>query len=182
MPSRSILMIEHLMIDKIISLIDKTTYYIKFNNNIDPIYLDIIVDFIQAYADKTHHGKEEEILFKILDEKKLYDYDKKLMNELMEDHVSSRVMINELSEANRLYRNGDETALIIVDEILRVWRDFYPKHINKENELFFPASMKYLSEIEDRKLVDAFHEFDKNIIHEKYVSVIDVCEKQLSIT
>ena len=33
---------------------------------VDPVFIDTAVDFIHTYADRCHHGKEEDILFKAL--------------------------------------------------------------------------------------------------------------------
>ncbi|WP_045222011.1 hemerythrin domain-containing protein [Desulfonatronum thioautotrophicum] len=182
MQSRAILMIEHRLIERMVDLVEKTIYYIKNEYNIDPIFIGIIIDFIQTYADQTHHGKEEDILFKVLKDKEMSRDDKELMNELIEEHVFGRKIIHDLSEANRIYRNGERSALNDILKNLDILKNFYPKHIEKEDEKFFPNSMKYLSDKEDQKLLDNYYEFDKNMIHEKYITVIDACEKQLSFT
>lgn len=182
MQSRAILMMEHRMIERMIYLIDRILYYIQNEKNIDPLLIEITLGFIQEYADKDHHGKEEDILFKVLKEKSLSDEDRKLMNELIEDHVYSRKMTHKLSEANILYQKGDDSALHDLEVFLGVLKDLYPKHIKKEDEIFFPASMKYFSEKEDKKMLDDYYKFDKDMVHEKYISVIDACSKQLSFT
>ena len=33
---------------------------------VDPVFIDTAVDFIRTYADRCHHGKEEDLLFKAL--------------------------------------------------------------------------------------------------------------------
>jgi len=180
MQSRAILMIEHRLIERMINLIDKTLYYVKNEYKIDPIFIGIIIDFIQTYADKAHHGKEEDILFKILQDKDMSEEHKKLIDELIEEHVFGRKIVHELSEANRIYRKGNRSALKGIIENLDILKDFYPKHIEKEDEMFFPESMQYLSDKEDQKLLDEYYRFDKNMIHEKYATVIDACEKQLT--
>ncbi|MFH1672890.1 MAG: hypothetical protein ABIF87_05645 [Pseudomonadota bacterium] len=56
--------------------------------------------------------------------------------------------------------------------------DFYPKHIEKEDKAFFPAVRRYFSEQEDQGMLDEFWEFDRKMIHEKYISVVEAFEKQ----
>ena len=34
---------------------------------VDPVFIDNAVDFFRTYADRTHHGKEEDILFRDLE-------------------------------------------------------------------------------------------------------------------
>jgi hemerythrin-like domain-containing protein len=181
MQSRAILMIEHRLIERVLALMDTTLSHIESERKIDPLFIDIIADFIQNYADKNHHGKEEDILFQFLKEKEMTAEDNLLMNELMEEHVHGREATHNLSDSCRSYRSGDVSALNNIVDNLRILNKLYPEHINKEDNIFFPATMKYLSEKDDYHLLTRYYEFDKKMIHEKYVSVIDACERQLSL-
>jgi Uncharacterized conserved protein len=55
-------MIEHRLIMRMISLIDKEVKKIDKFNMVDQSFIDIVVDFIKTFADRTHHGKEEDLL------------------------------------------------------------------------------------------------------------------------
>ena len=50
--------------------------------------------------------------------------------------------------------------------------EFYPRHIMKENRIFFPDTEQYFSDSELNKMPDEFWEFDRNMIHEKYKLVV----------
>lgn len=65
------LMIEHRVIEKMIALIDAAVPIVERAGTIDGILIDTLADFIRTYADRCHHGKEEEILFRALERKKL---------------------------------------------------------------------------------------------------------------
>jgi hemerythrin-like domain-containing protein len=43
---------------------------IKNENRVKLLFIDTAVDFIRTYADRCHHGKEEDILFRNLAKKK----------------------------------------------------------------------------------------------------------------
>ena len=60
------LMIEHRLIEKMIVVIRKEIDRYESEGNINPEFIDAAVDFIHVYADKCHHGKEEDILFRDL--------------------------------------------------------------------------------------------------------------------
>jgi len=60
------LMIEHRLIEKMIKVIQKEVETWKREDRINPEFVDAAVDFIRVYADKCHHGKEEDILFREL--------------------------------------------------------------------------------------------------------------------
>ena len=81
--------------------------------------MDIAVDFIRVYADRTHHGKEEAILFRELKNKPLSTEDRRVMNELIEEHVFGRQTTKTLVDANIRYRNGDKTALADISDTLQ---------------------------------------------------------------
>jgi len=42
--------------------------------------------------------------------------------------------------------------------------EFYPKHIEKEDKIFFPASKSYFTDEEDQSMLSEFWEFDREMI------------------
>jgi len=176
MQARGPLMIEHRLIERMLSVIKDELAEIKSKNKVDPVFVDIAVDFIRVYADRTHHGKEEDILFRELTNKSLSTKDRQAMNELIEDHVFGRQTTKALVDANSRYRHGDEAALTDIAEKLQILVEFYPKHIEKEDKVFFPASRAYFTDEEDQAMLAEFWEFDRKVIHEKYKSVVQDLE------
>ena len=173
MQARGPLMIEHRLIERMISLIKNTLLQIEVNQKVDPVFVDIAVDFIRIYADRTHHGKEEDILFRELNNKPMNEKDREIMKELIEEHVFGRQTTKALVDANTRYRNGDESALTEIAAKLQTLTEFYPKHIDKEDKLFFPASRAYFTDEEDQAMLAEFWEFDRRMIHEKYKLVVE---------
>lgn len=172
MQARGPLMIEHRLIERMLALIQERLALAVKAREIDPLFVDTAVDFIRTYADRTHHGKEEDILFRQLEKKGLSEADRRVMNELIEEHAFGRVTTKALVEANTRYRNGDSAALGDIASCLHTLVDFYPRHIEKEDKVFFPASRAYFSEAEDQAMLAEFWEFDRKMIHEKYTSVV----------
>ena len=128
------------------------------------------------YADRTHHGKEEDILFRDLSKRPLSAEDQRVMNELIQEHVFGRQTTRKLVEANARYRRGNEAALGEIADRLRTLVKFYPKHIEKEDKIFFPAARAYFTEEEDQAMLEEFWEFDRKMIHEKYKLVVEGLE------
>jgi len=178
MQARGPLMIEHRLIERMLAKIKDMLKRVEQTGEIDPLFVDIAVDFIRTYADRTHHGKEEDILFRDLNKKELSTVDRGIMNELIEEHVFGRKTTKALVEANSRYRNGDSAALSDVAGCLKTLVDFYPRHIEKEDKVFFPASRAYFSEAEDQRMLAEFMDFDQKMIHEKYRSVVDDLENE----
>lgn len=177
MQTRGPLMIEHRLIEKMLKIVQRTLENVTQTKSIDPYFVDKAVDFIRVYADRTHHGKEEDILFTNLRKKNLSREDLLLMKELIEDHVFCRNVTKTLIESNEQYRNGKEESLVQVISCLKTLVDFYPIHIKKEDDVFFPATHNYLSDEEDQAMLAEFWDFDKKMIHEKYESVVNDSER-----
>jgi len=176
MQARGPLMIEHRLIERMLLVVKRALAKIESKHEVDPFFVDIAVDFIRIYADRTHHGKEEDILFRELNNKPLNEKDRKIMKELIEEHLFGRQTTKALVEANNRYRNGDDTALTEVAAKLQTLTEFYPKHIEKEDKVFFPASRAYFTDEEDQAMLSEFWEFDRKMIHEKYKSVVEGLE------
>jgi len=169
-------MIEHRLIERMLVQIRKALSGIKTNNAVDPLFVDTAVDFIRTYADRTHHGKEEDILFRELETRNLADVDRRVMNELVAEHLFGRKITKELVEANTRYRSGDPAALAVIAAKLETLADFYPRHIAKEDKVFFPAARAYFTEGDDEAMLAKFWEFDRQMIHEKYQAVVGALE------
>jgi len=172
MQARGTLMVEHRLIERMIGLIKAALGQIESAGKVDPVFVDRAVDFVRMYADRTHHGKEEDILFRDLDKKNLSVEDRQVMNQLIEEHVFGRKTTKSLVEANTKYRSGDAAALGDIARSLRTLVEFYPKHIGKEDKVFFPASRTYFTDEEDQAMLAEFWEFDRKMIHEKYKAVV----------
>lgn len=173
MQARGPLMIEHRLIEQMIEVIREALIRMETFQVIDPMFIDTVVDFIRVYADRTHHGKEEEIMFKELAGKGLSAEDRRVMEELISEHAVGRKVTKELVEANLRLASGDPSAVREIMGCLRTLVDFYPKHIAKEDKVFFPNARAYLSEAEDQAMLAAFWEFDRKMIHEKYTLVVN---------
>lgn len=167
------LMIEHRLIERMIGLMREELGRIRDTTRVNSRFIDTAVDFLRTYADRTHHGKEEDILFRELSKKSLTAKHQKIMDELVDEHIIARKTVGRLIEANTKYMQGDNTA---VDEILRLLEklvNFYPEHIRKEDKDFFIPCMDYFSQQEQQDMLNEFWEFDRKMIHEKYKKVIE---------
>jgi hemerythrin-like domain-containing protein len=167
------LMWEHRVIEKMLGVVSREIDKIKATNQADPVFVDTVVDFIRTYADRTHHGKEEDILFRELSKKQMSPELKKIMDELVEEHIFARGKVKSLVEAKELYVNGDTSKVKEIARLLGELASFYPVHIEKEDKQFFYQSMGYLSNDEMQTMLHEFDEFDKRMIHEKYEKVVE---------
>lgn len=178
MKPRGPLMIEHRLIEKMLKVIQNQISVIEKQKRVDPVFIDTVVDFVKTYADRTHHGKEEGILFRHLLMKNMTPEDEKVMAELIEDHKLGRQVTKNLVQAGNDYRNGRLEAIQTIIENLSTLVDFYPKHIIKEDKVFFPNTENCFSLEEQENMLNEFWEFDRKMIHEKYTSLLKSLKEQ----
>jgi hemerythrin-like domain-containing protein len=160
-------MMEHRLIEKMLVVADRKAATMD-EHSYDPIFVDTIVDFIKTYADRTHHGKEENILFVDLGKKELNMTDKLTMSELINEHRQAREKVARIVELNERYKGGERAIVGQIKEIIAWLASFYPVHIKKEDDRFFPDTEKYFDEKEMDEMLERFWEFDRDMIHEKY--------------
>ncbi len=167
------LMIEHRLIERMIKVMKNEIDGISKTGKARPEFIDEAVDFIRTYADRCHHGKEEDILFRQLSERKVSDHHRQIIDELLEDHVRARTLTANLVAAKVSYVSGERQALDDIRAIMSALVKFYPVHIEKEDRHFFIPCMEYFSAHEQDLMMEAFAEFDRTLIHEKYREVIE---------
>jgi hemerythrin-like domain-containing protein len=147
-------------------------------NSYNAVLMDNIVDFIKMYADRTHHGKEEDILFEKLGEKILKQNDKLQMDELIEDHKHARKKVSELVDLNNRFKNGEKSVVQKIKELIDWLGNFYPVHIEKEDKIFFPNADKYFTQNELDDILKDYYDFDSKMIHEKYNKLYNELDKE----
>jgi hemerythrin-like domain-containing protein len=168
MKPRGPLMIEHRLIEKVLALAAQMAEKIRKENRVDTCAVYSVIDFIKTYADRTHHGKEEDILFKELGQKELSASDRSMMEGLISEHKTARREVAELLAANNAAESGDAGKISVIADKLKFLAGFYPAHIAKEDKAFFPNTEKYFTAGEQGNMLEEFWKFDRAMIHEKY--------------
>ena len=162
------LMIEHRWIERLIADVRARVGDPGAVGPIDTRYVDLVVDFLRTYADRCHHGKEEDILFKELAAKGPEPSLAQIMDRLISDHQWARATTRLLVAANASVAAGGEASTEEVRRLLGQLAAFYPEHIRFEDEKFFRPAMAYFTEEEQAAMLEAFAGFDATLIHEKY--------------
>jgi hemerythrin-like domain-containing protein len=174
------LMREHRLIERMVALLEREMNRVTEKNQADAAFLMSAIDFFRTYAERTHHGKEEDILFRELAKKQLQAEHQIIMDELIQEHISARKMVARLAEATSSYGSSHsqslEEIMICLQELVRL----YPAHIIKEDKHFFYPILEYFSKPEQDAMFQEFWEFDWKMIHEKYLSIVEESEKEIA--
>ncbi len=179
------MMMEHRLIERMVGLMRQELERIRSNVAVDPefafvdpVFIDIAVDFLRIYADRCHHGKEEDILFAELAHKELPPDLKKIMDELIEEHVRARELTRELVKAKEDYLRQEPEAVNQILFYLDKLTAMYPKHIITEDQHFFIPCMGYFTDSEKAGMLEKMWEFDRKMIHERYEGVVSAIENR----
>ena len=173
-----LLMREHRLIERLIKLLEKELDNIKKTKKVNSDFIQKSIDFFRTYADRTHHGKEEDILFRELKKKKITNYLKNIIKRLEQDHQNARKIVTDLSNQNSNYIQGKTSSIKEITNDLEKLVTLYPVHIEIEDKEFFYPSMDYLTEEEQQKMLQEFYDFDKKMIHEKYLQILEQQENE----
>lgn len=166
-----LLMEEHELISKMVQLFDKEIARLKAGNG-DHCFIHSAIDFFSSYGDKTHHGKEEDILFREIGQKPISEENRNMMGILLEEHIMAREKIKHLNELNEKLIQGDKSVQPELITALEDLGSFYLQHIEKENTHFFIDAKQYFNDEEWGLMIKEFAEFDRSMIHEKYRALI----------
>lgn len=164
---------EHRLIEEMVSGVRLELDREKEQKTVNFPFLETAIDFFRTYADRCHHGKEENILFRELAKKALSKEHARVMRELVQEHEYARKTVGELEDAKGAFSQGAAESLEEIEAILHRLIDFYPKHIVKEDKEFFYPTMSYFTAAEQEKLMQEFYEFDRALIHEKYQAITE---------
>jgi len=172
MKPRGPLMIEHRLIEKVLKVAERRAPSFSATAY-DPIFIETIVDFVRTYADRTHHGKEEDILFTELAKVRLDPADAAMMADLVDEHRQARARVKSIVELNEAFKRGDTSVVPRIAELVLWLAAFYPVHIRKEDREFFPNTERYFTPAQLDEMLERFWEFDRAMIHEKYQRVYE---------
>jgi hemerythrin-like domain-containing protein len=164
---------EHRLIERMLDLMVREAQRISAGGLPDVRFIDAAVDFYRTYADRCHHGKEEAILFRELEKKPLNADERRILDELVAEHVQGRALVKALAEANAEVSCRDDAAVAaqIVPRLMRL-AEFYPPHIAKEDRQFFFPVMKYFSRQEMDAMLAEFDDADRRLLHAKYADLV----------
>jgi len=112
---------------------------IESGESVNPVHLDQIVEFIREFADKCHHGKEEAMLFKAMEEAGIPRQGGPI-GVMLKEHDMGREFVGEMSTAAGAYRGGDDGASMRFAKNARGYIALLSQHIHKENQILFPMA------------------------------------------
>ncbi len=180
MKPTEILKEEHRVIKSMLKVLDKICNKLSKNKEVDVEHLEKIVDFIRTFADKCHHGKEEDLLFVSM-EKAGIPKEGGPIGVMLEEHEIGRGYVRSIAEAISKYKSGNKKSS---SEIIKNAQDYIQlltQHIDKEDNILYMMADMHLSDDEQKRLIKEFEKVEQKKIgkgvHEKYHHLVKELER-----
>jgi len=181
MKPTEILIKEHSAILVMLEILKAVSTRLENKEHVDPEHLSQIVEFIQVFADKCHHGKEENLLFKSM-VKAGVPQEGGPITVMLSEHEMGRNFVGKMEAAASSFAGGNPSAADQFIQNARGYISLLSQHIQKENNVLFPMADKLIPAQEQDQLIDDFEKVEVEIIgegtHEKLHKLLDLLKSE----
>ena len=150
---------EHEAILRMLDATETVARNLEDSAPVAPELLKGLLEFFQLFADRCHHGKEEDRLFPLLIQKGLPGEGGPI-GVMLHEHAMGRSLIRHMAEATNAYAAGDQAAGRLWAEAADGYTGLLRAHIQKENNVLFVMAERLLSDEEQAQLARAFDQIE----------------------
>jgi hemerythrin-like domain-containing protein len=176
---------EHRVIERVLAVLERASDKLARNEAVDVAVFTQAVDFIRNFADRCHHAKEEDNLFRRMGERG-FPYHDGPIAVMLAEHDQGRQYVRGLAEAAERYGRGDAAATREIIANARGFSQLLAQHIQKEDTILYVMADNVLSPADQRDLAERFERLEQEIVgpggHERYVALVDDLERAVGIT
>jgi hemerythrin-like domain-containing protein len=167
---------EHEGIKLMMRILERLSGKLEAGGEVDPEHLEQIAEFFRVFADKCHHGKEEDILFPAMEASGIPSEGGPIGVMLLE-HEKGRGYIVGMAEAVAKYKAGDKKAAPVIASNARNYIALLTHHIEKENAVLFPMADAHVSAKQQDSMFEEFEKIEAEKIgvgkHEEFHRLLD---------
>lgn len=166
-----ILMHEHRFIETMLDALEVFARSLEPGSASDRLVVKDFGDFFAEFADRCHHGKEEEGLFRKMEERGMPSGGGPIAV-MLSDHREGREHVAVFRDVGA--GNGPLTAeeCDAVKRHAKEYADHLRAHIQKEDNVLYPMSMQLIPDEEMDRLAQDFERFEEDVMgagaHERY--------------
>lgn len=154
-----VLRIEHRAILRMLDVTRELAHLVEAGAEVPPDMLDAVAEFMRVFGDE-HLRKEEDYVFPSLS-KRHGSLDGMAIETLQRDHDRSRMLLAKMSSAAVAYREHRPKADRNWGRFASEYAATLRRHIEKEEEVFYPAAEQILSAEQQRKLSESLQSRDR---------------------
>jgi len=151
---------EHQAVLLTISILDQITSKLAAGQAIELSHLDQILEFLQVFVDKCHHGKEEKVLFPAMEEAGIPRQGGPI-GVMYYEHEQGRSFVQGLRRGVEGYRGGKENAITEITENAKNYGRLLVAHIDKENNVLYVMAERVLSADKMAEIAKAFTKIEE---------------------
>jgi len=181
MKATEVLVSEHVNIKRMLKIVRKLCTQVFFKHEVYYEGFYDAIDFIRNYADKFHHGKEEDIYFLSMSTELGPAIKQGPIFGMLAEHDLGRLFIKNLEESLHKAKDGNDEAKIDIVSNAICYTDLLYRHIDKEDNAIFTYAESSLSQ-EAKDLVDV--DFENSVerlnsleTERKYMALLEKLEK-----
>lgn len=167
---------EHQVILKVLECLDNIA---SVPGPIPPKIGGKILDFIQNFADRCHHGKEEDRLF-VMMEAQGFPRGSGPLGCMLEEHELGRQYVEKMKGSLDGGERGEKEQMKTFKNNALELVDLLRQHIAKEDNILFPMAESNLEEEDESKLWEEFQEVESlagGRRHHHYIELArEICE------
>ncbi len=171
---------EHEGIRLMLHVLNRVCEILELGQVVDPVHLSRIMEFLNVFVDRCHHGKEEDFLFPELEKEGIANRDG-LIGVLLTEHEEGRGFVKKMAEAVEKTKGRNSIGFFLFKDNSKKYAELLLRHIEKENELLFPLADKRLSKDMQGRLKESFDNLEKERIglgkHEEFHSLLSELKK-----
>jgi len=176
MKATHVLMEEHQGIKLMLDILEEVSRRLSAGEDIEAKHLEQITEFIRVFADKCHHGKEEDLLFCSM-EQAGFPRQNGPIGVMLQEHDLGRSYVRAMAEAIDRYKTGDRSAVSQIVKNAGSYVSLLRDHIEKEDNILYPMADVHLSEETQSQLVEDFERVEIEKIgagkHEEFHQLLD---------
>lgn len=178
MTAVEIMMGEHRNIEPMLEVVRKACFQILEGKDVNYDDFALIIEYIREYSDAYHHRKEEVMLFNRMVEHLGVLGEKTIKYGMLVEHDLGRMYINNLEEALKNLKAGNEEAKLDVIANAISYTDLLKRHINKEDNVIYKFALRELDESIINTINEEFvvYEEENKAIREKYLNILKQLE------
>ncbi len=180
MNSIDLMVKEHTYIKRMLSVVRKLCIALVNGNEVDQVVFKKAIDFIRNYADKHHHGKEEDILFEQMKNDAGTQPGAAALLGMYTEHNMGRAFIGNLEMALNKYSQGDKDSKVDIIANAIAYTDLLHRHIDTEDGALYKFAAAKLSDHSKEEVERRCNELEKDAnekhVQEKYLAILEELE------
>jgi hemerythrin-like domain-containing protein len=176
MTPTEILMDEHRLIVKVLDCLEEAADRLDGGDDVSPEFFLDAAEFVAGFADRCHHGKEEDILFVAMTAMDM-PQDAGPVAVMLQEHDEGRAYTAGFRSAAEQVKSGDTSAAADIVRNVYDYVNLLREHINKEDNVLFPMADQIIPADSMQKVSEEFRKVvaddEENGVSAKYKALVD---------